>query len=108
MVITLNNEQREQQCGEVTARPWFVYLVRAHNQALYCGITTDPERRFQQHQSGKGARFFHTSAAKAMVYLEGCADKPAALRREFAIKQLNKQAKELLVLNYSQSSGVNK
>ena len=41
---------------EVLPKPWFVYLVRAANGALYCGISDDPQRRFARHQSGKGAR----------------------------------------------------
>ena len=79
------------------AKPWFVYLVRAENGALYCGISDDPQRRFTQHQSGKGARFFHSSPAQALVFVEACADKGEALRRERAIKQLRKAAKERLV-----------
>lgn len=79
------------------SKPWFVYLVRAENGALYCGISDDPQRRFVQHCSGKGARFFHSSPAQALVYVEACADKGAALRRERAIKSLAKVAKERLV-----------
>lgn len=79
------------------AKPWFVYLVRAANGALYCGISDDPQRRFAAHQSGKGARFFHTSPAQALVYVEACAGKGAALSRERAIKRLAKPAKERLV-----------
>ena len=79
------------------SKPWFVYLVRAANGALYCGISDDPLRRFALHQAGKGARFFFSSPARALVYVEACMDKPAALRRERAIKQLAKPAKELLV-----------
>ncbi|WP_137819573.1 GIY-YIG nuclease family protein [Pseudomonas sp. 2FG] len=78
-------------------KPWFVYLVRAANGALYCGISDDPQRRFAAHQSGRGARFFHSSPAQALVYVEACADKGEALRRERAIKQLKKSAKEILV-----------
>ncbi|CAD5110328.1 GIY-YIG nuclease family protein [Zestomonas carbonaria] len=81
------------------SKPWFVYLVRAANGALYCGISDDPARRFEQHRSGKGARFFHSSPAQALAYVEPCADKGEALRRERAIKQLNKGAKERLVAN---------
>ncbi|MCW1938125.1 GIY-YIG nuclease family protein [Pseudomonas sp. MDMC_285] len=77
---------------------WFVYLVRAANGALYCGISDDPQRRFAQHQSGKGARFFHTSPALALAYIEACAGKGDALRRERAIKRLSKSAKEALIL----------
>ena len=78
-------------------KPWFVYLVRTENSALYCGISDDPLRRFAQHQAGKGARFFYSSPAQALVYVEACDDKSAALRRELVIKRLTKPAKELLV-----------
>lgn len=78
-------------------KAWFVYLVRAANGALYCGISDDPQRRFAQHQSGKGARFFFSSPAEALVYSESCTGKGDALRRERAIKRLGKAAKETLV-----------
>ena len=79
------------------AKPWFVYLVRAANGALYCGISDDPHKRFAKHQSGKGARFFYSSPAQALVYTEACAGKGDALRRERAVKALSKAAKEHLV-----------
>src|SRR5690554_4654710 len=79
------------------AKPWFVYLVRAANGALYCGISDDPQRRFAQHQSGRGARFFHSSPAVALVYVEACADRSDALRRERPITALRKPAKEVLL-----------
>ena len=85
-------------------KPWFVYLVRAANGALYCGISDDPQRRFAQHQSGKGARFFHTSPAQALAYVEACAGKGDALRRERAIKLLSKAAKEALILSVDGAS----
>ena len=81
---------------------WYVYLVRAENQALYCGISLDAQKRFAQHCAGKGARFFSTSPAQALVYVEECADKSTALRRELAIKRLPKSAKEQMVLTYTQ------
>ena len=79
------------------AKPWFVYLVRAENGALYCGISDDPQRRFAQHRSGKGARFFHSSPAQALVFVEACLDKSEALRREITIKRMKKVAKEALI-----------
>jgi putative endonuclease len=79
-------------------KPWFVYLVRAENGALYCGISDDAQRRFETHRTGKGARFFHSSPAQALVYVEACPGKGDALRRERAIKALTKKAKEALVI----------
>ena len=38
---------------------WYVYMIRASDQSLYTGITTDLERRLTEHQSGKaGAKYF--------------------------------------------------
>ncbi|WP_282369574.1 GIY-YIG nuclease family protein [Pseudomonas sp. PS02290] len=88
----------------VPVKSWFVYLVRAANGSLYCGISNDPQRRFAQHQSGKGARFFSSSPAVALVYVEACRDKGDALRQERLIKKLRKSAKECLAAGYIQPS----
>ncbi|WHS59314.1 GIY-YIG nuclease family protein [Pseudomonas sp. G2-4] len=85
------------QTASEPGKPWFVYLVRAANGSLYCGISDDPVRRFAKHQSGKGARFFLSSPAVALVYTEACRDKGEALRQERLIKKLRKSAKECLV-----------
>ncbi|WP_122666071.1 GIY-YIG nuclease family protein [Pseudomonas viridiflava] len=82
------------------SKPWFVYLVRAENGSLYCGISDDPQRRFAAHQSGKGARYFYSSPAVALVYVEQCVSKGEALRQERLIKKLRKSAKECLVAGY--------
>ena len=84
-----------------TATPdktWWVYMVRAENGHLYTGVTTDPQRRFLQHASGKrGARFFNRSPAQALVWQHACADHSEALRREIALKKLAKKSKEALI-----------
>jgi putative endonuclease len=82
------------------SKPWFVYLVRAENGSLYCGISDDPQRRFAAHQSGKGARYFYSSPAVALVYVEECVSKGEALRQERLIKKLRKSAKECLVASF--------
>lgn len=79
-------------------RSWWVYMVRAENGHLYTGISTDPQRRFTQHASGKrGARFFNRSPAQALVWQQLCADRSAALRQEIALKKLAKKTKEALI-----------
>jgi putative endonuclease len=88
------------------SKPWFVYLVRAANGSLYCGISDDPVRRFATHQSGKGARFFLSSPAVALVYTEACRDKSEALRQERLIKKLKKSAKECLVASAAVGSSI--
>jgi putative endonuclease len=79
---------------------WFVYMIEAENGHLYTGITTDLARRLSEHQTKKGgARFFHTSAAKQMVYQEPHPDRSSASKREAAIKKLSRKAKIALLEN---------
>lgn len=84
----------------VAPKPWFVYLVRAANGSLYCGISDNPQRRFAAHQKGRGARYFLTSPAQALVYVEQWPDKAEALRQERLVKKLRKTAKEALVASW--------
>jgi len=73
---------------------WFVYMIEAENGNLYTGITTDLDRRFAEHQSKQGgAKFFHSSAAKQMVFQEPHPDRSSASKREIAIKKLSRKAK---------------
>ena len=80
----------------VRPKPAFVYMVRCAGGTLYTGWTNDPARRLQAHRSGKGARYTRAKGAVAFAYVERCADKSAALRREAALKKLPKARKELL------------
>lgn len=78
--------------------PWYVYIVRASDQSLYTGITTDPERRFAEHQSGKaGAKYFRGRTASEMVYLEASTDRSSASKREAQIKKMSRLEKLVLI-----------
>ncbi len=83
--------------AQALKKTWYVYLVRAANGSLYCGISDNPQRRFIAHQKGQGARYFSTSPAVALVYVEAWPDKAEALRQERLVKKLRKSAKEALV-----------
>lgn len=74
----------------------YVYMVRCAGGQLYTGWTTDPAARLQAHRSGKGAKYTRAHGAAALAYVERCASRSAALRREYAIKHLPKAQKETL------------
>lgn len=74
----------------------FVYMVRCTGGQLYTGWTNDPAARLKAHQSGRGAHYTRARGAVGFAYVERCADKSAALRREAALKKLPKAQKELL------------
>ncbi len=77
-------------------RPWFVYLLRCGDGTFYCGIALDVEARLEAHRQGRGARYTRGRGPLELVHVEPCADKSGALRRERAIKRLDRSAKQAL------------
>lgn len=75
---------------------WWVYLLRCSDGTLYCGIALDVAARLKQHEAGKGAKYTRGRGPLDLVYREACASKPAALRRERAIKRLPRAQKAAL------------
>ena len=80
---------------------WTVYLARCRDGSLYTGITTDPERRLAEHNSGCGGSYTRSRIPVVMVYWESAKDRSGALRRERAIKRLSRVQKEALVARAS-------
>ncbi|MFA7068422.1 MAG: GIY-YIG nuclease family protein [Acidaminococcaceae bacterium] len=79
----------------------YVYMIRCKDGSLYTGWTNDLAARMQKHSSGKGAKYTRAFSALEMVYFEEVADKSAALKREYVLKQLKKEDKEYLVTTMS-------
>ncbi|MDO6706716.1 GIY-YIG nuclease family protein [Photobacterium sp. 1_MG-2023] len=79
---------------------WSVYLIRTRCNRLYCGVTTDVNRRYSEHQTGKkGARFLKGKGPLTLAWSAGVGDKRKAMQLEYKIKQLTKPVKEALAAN---------
>lgn len=76
---------------------WYVYILRCKDDSLYCGITTDIERRLQLHSSGKGAKYTRGRGPLELAYWEICTDHSAALKRELEIKALSRPQKLAMI-----------
>ncbi len=76
------------QLGDtLRAMSWFLYLIECRDGSLYTGITTDVERRYAQHLSGKGARYTRAHPPRQLLGAIACADRSSASRAEYALKQ---------------------
>ena len=76
---------------------YIVYILRCGDGSLYTGITNNLEHRVAVHNSGKGAKYTRSRLPVTPVYWETVSDKPAALRRELAIKKLTREEKMELI-----------
>ena len=83
---------------------WYVYLLQCADDSLYTGITTDLERRLDEHNgelgSGLGAKYTRPRRPVELVYHETCATRSVAGQREAEIKRLSRTQKLALVANY--------
>ncbi|MBC7088328.1 MAG: GIY-YIG nuclease family protein [Tissierellales bacterium] len=76
---------------------YFVYIGQCADGSLYTGFTTDLEKRFKTHNSGKGAKYTRSRIPIILVYFETYEDKSLALKREKQIKSLTHKAKVNLI-----------
>ena len=77
-------------------------MIEASDGSLYTGIATDLSRRFDEHASGRGAKYFNAGRKPLrVVYSEKAEDRSAAQVREAAIKRLLKVEKLALVASKS-------
>jgi putative endonuclease len=78
---------------------WQVYIVRCADDSLYTGIARDLERRIAEHNADKGPGASYTRSRRpvTLVYREVAADRSAASRREYQIKQLSRVEKLALI-----------
>ena len=75
----------------------FVYLLRCADDTLYCGWTTDIDRRLAAHRSGTASRYTRSRRPVELAVVIPVADRSAALREEARIKRLTRDAKLRLI-----------
>lgn len=76
---------------------WTWYVLRCADDSLYCGITTDLERRLEQHNSGRGSRYVWSRRPAVVALAEVVGERSVALKKEAAFKKLGKRRKEAIV-----------
>ncbi len=92
---------------------WHVYIVRCADGTLYTGVAIDVAKRVAQHNGpqsvgtrgaravravgNRGARYTRARRPVKLVYQERAANRSAACRREYRIKQLTRREKLALI-----------
>jgi len=76
--------------------PHFVYMLRCAGNRIYTGYAVDVEARFEQHVSGKGAKFTKAFPPECILRKFELESYEHALRLEARIKKLPRGQKEML------------
>ena len=75
-----------------------MYIIEASDGSFYTGISTDVERRFEEHGNGKkGAKFFNGKHPVKILYQENNHNRSSASKREAQIKAMTRLQKEKML-----------
>ena len=75
----------------------YTYIVQCSDGSLYSGWTNNIEKRINDHNSGRGAKYTKSRLPVVLAYCEEFKTKEEAMRREWEIKQLDRKAKLELI-----------
>lgn len=82
-------------------KEWYVYILECSDKTLYTGITTDLERRINEHNgSSKGAKYTRTRRPVRMVYFEVHDGRSNSSKREREIKKLSRKEKLEMIRHF--------
>ena len=74
-------------------------MLECSDGTLYTGITTDLERRVDEHNNSvKGAKYTRARRPVILVYSETLENRSDASKREFSIKKMSRKEKIALFI----------
>lgn len=78
---------------------YYTYMIRCEDNSLYTGMTSDLERRINEHisKAKSGAKYTKSHNAVRLEIAWRCKEKSLACKLEYQLKQLNKKQKEKIV-----------
>lgn len=76
---------------------YYVYILKCKDGTLYTGMTTDLQRRFKEHSSGRGGHYTKWKKVVKIVYSEEQPNRSSALKRELEIKKWPRNKKLELI-----------
>ena len=84
---------------------WYLYLLECVDGSLYKEITTDVDRRFAEHLSGKGARYTRSHPPRCLLASVPIGSRSEALKAELGLKALPRAEKLTGIQSWVRQSG---
>jgi putative endonuclease len=81
----------------MSEQSFYTYILRCADGTLYTGWTTDLDHRLHIHNAGKGAKYTRGRLPVHLAFSWRFTSKTEALRFEWIVKRLSRQAKETLI-----------
>lgn len=76
----------------------YTYLIRCKDSSLYCGYSSDIERRVYEHKNKIGSKYTRAKGFSRLEMYILSESKSSAMKLEHFIKKLSKDEKERLIM----------
>ena len=78
---------------------YYTYMIRCMDNSLYTGITTDIERRFNEHseKDEKGAKYTKSHDVIKLAAVWETQNRSDASKLEYSLKHITKRKKEEII-----------
>ena len=77
---------------------FYLYMLRCEDGSIYTGIAKDYLKRYEEHLSGKGAKYTRSHRVKKIERVFLCENRSIACILESEIKKLTKNKKEAIII----------
>lgn len=78
---------------------YYVYIIECADGSLYTGITTNLERRLDEHKNGIGSKYTRARGVKKILYSKRKRTRATALKLEAEIKNMKREDKLKFIKN---------
>lgn len=90
---------KKQKKGRLRSTMNYTYIVKCSDDTYYTGWTNNLEKRLIAHNSGNGAKYTRCRRPVELVYYECFQTKEEAMSREYHLKKMTRQQKQMLILD---------
>ena len=78
---------------------YYLYILKTIDDTLYCGIARNVLKRFEEHKTGKGAKYTRSHKPQELVYIDVFEDKSNASKEEYRIKKTLSREEKLKLID---------
>lgn len=83
---------------------YYLYILECADATFYTGITTDIDRRVEEHNtSRRGAKYTRSRRPVTLVYSKKFRNKLAVMKEELRVKRLSRPGKFSLITTYQKA-----
>ncbi len=86
----------------------YFYVLQCKDGSFYGGYTVNLERRIEEHNSGRGAKYTRGRTPVKLIYYECYRTKNEAMSAEYWFKKLPRVKKEAFLKEFASNEGTEK